>query len=177
MFCKKIVKDTVPKQEFRIILPFLGPLSEKIQRRTKKLFDDYIPAAKINIVFTSQRKLRNLFRFKDVIPSQYDSHVIYRFKCPSCNAGYVGETRVHHIVRNSQHLGISEFSGNISNSGVPTNVTKHIMTNNCNCGYDNFSIIGKEEDYHRRLIKESLFIKFYDDNLNAQQTSTKLELF
>ena len=81
------------------------------------------------------------------------------------------------IVRNSQHLGISEFSGNPSKSGVPTNVTKHIMTNNCNCSHDNFSIIGKEQDYHRRLIKESLFIKLYDDNLNAQTTSTKLELF
>ena len=152
-------------------------LSEKTHRRIKNLFQDFIPIGKISIVYKTQRRISNLLNFKDRIPRQYDSHIIYLFKCPCCNAGYVGETRVHHIVRNSQHLGISEFSGNPTTAGVPTTVTKHIRAKNCVCGLDDFSIIGKEQDFHRRLIKESLFIKLHDFDLNAQQTSTKIHLF
>ena len=95
-------------------------------------------------------------------PPLLASHLIYHFKCPSCNAGYIGETRMHFKVRCSQHLGISEWTEKPRKGGVPTSITKHIKENNCLCSYDNFSIIGFENDYHRRLLKESLFIKLHD---------------
>ena len=177
IFVKKLLKDTAPQREFRIILPYLGPLSNKIQRRIQHIFKKLIPIGKINIVFKTQRRISHLLKFKDVIPSDYDSHIIYHFKCPGCNAGYIGETRVHHIVRNSQHLGISEFTGKPTKGGVPTSVTKHIRTKMCKCSLNDFEIIGRESDYHRRLIKESLFIKRYDYELNNRQTSTELFLF
>ena len=113
----------------------------------------------------------------NVIPSDLDSHLIYHFKCPSCNAGYVGETRVPHIVRNCQHLGISPYTGKPMKGGVPTSVTKHISAKKCKCSLENFSIIGRESDYHRRLIKESLFIKLYNYELNGQETSTESNLW
>ena len=106
-----------------------------------------------------------------------NSHIIYKFECPCRSAGYVGETRQHYKVRYSNHLGISEFTGNHSNSGVPTSVTKHIREKKCNCSPNDFKIMGHEEDFHKRLIKESLFIKFYDFDINKQQTSTELHLF
>lgn len=112
-----------------------------------------------------------------MIPSDLSSHIIYQFKCPSCNAGYIGETRVYHKVRSSQHLGISEWTGKPTSGGVPTAVTKHILTKKCVCSLKDFKIIGRENDYHLRLIKESLFIKLYDYELNRQQTSTELHLF
>ena len=38
MFCQKPpTDDNDPKKEFSIILPFLGPLSDKVQRRIKKI--------------------------------------------------------------------------------------------------------------------------------------------
>ena len=177
VFVTKVIRDTVPKRDYRIILPYLGPLSDKIQRRIKNIFQKIIPAGKINIVFKTQRRISHFLKFKDVIAPDFDSHIIYQFKCPCCNAGYIGETRVHHIVRNSQHLRISEFSGKPTTAGVPTTVSKHIKEKKCKSTLDDFSIIGRESDYFRRLIKESLFIKLHDFELNAQQTSTKLYLF
>ena len=159
------------------MLPFLGPLSEKCQRRLKKIFQTYIPVGKINLVFKTQRRLSNILKFKDVVPSDFDSHIIYHFQCPRCNAGYIGETRVHHKVRNSQHLGISEYTGKHTTSGEPTSVTKHILAEDHSCSLSDFSIIGKEQDYHKRLMKESLFIKKYDYALNKHQTSIELNLF
>ena len=177
IFVKKILIDTVPKRDYRIVLPYLGPLSDTIQRRIRNIFREFIPSGKINIVFKTQRRISNLLKFKDVIPSDYDSHIIYHFKCPSCNAGYIGQTRVHHIVRSSQHLGISEWTGKPTTSGVSTSVNKHINTNKCKCSHNDFKIIGHESDYHRRLIKQSLFIKFYDYELNGRETSTELYLY
>ena len=168
---------TVPKREYRIVLPYLGNLSDKVQRRIKKVFQNLVPAGKINFVYRTQRKLSNLLKFKDVVPSDYDSHIIYKFKCPGCNAGYIGETRTYHIVRNSQHLGISEFTGKPSKGGNPTSVTNHIRTKKCVCHYDDFTIIGRESDYFKRRIKESLFIKLHDLDLNERQTSTEIFLF
>ena len=176
-FVKKVVKDTVPKRDYNIVLPYLGPLSDKTQRMIKKIFRQYIPIGKINIIFKTQRRISHFLKFKDVVPSDYDSHIIYHFLCPCCNAGYVGETRVYHKVRSSQHLGISEFTGLPTTAGIPTAVTKHIQDNNCKCSLSDFTIIGRETDYHRRHIKESLFIKFYDYELNSQVTSTELFLF
>ena len=116
-------------------------------------------------------------KFKDVVDSDYDSHLIYEFKCPGCNAGYIGETQTYFKVRSSQHLGISEFTGEPTTAGNPTSVTKHIREKECNCTLDNFRIIGRESDWHRRLIKESIFVKLNSPSLNDQQTSTTLYLY
>ena len=177
IFTEKVVRYDVPKKEYNIILPYLGPLSNKISRRIKTVFQRVIPAGKINIIYKTERRLSHFFRFKDKITSILSSHHIYHFKCPSCNAGYIGETRVHNKTRSSQHLGISEWTGRPTKGGVPTAVTKHIREKGCVCSLDNFTIIARETDYHLRLIKESLFIKFYDYELNRQQASTELFLF
>ena len=122
-----------------IVLPYLGPLSNKVHRRIKIVFQKIIPTGKINIVYKTERRLSIFFKFKDVITSDLDSHLIYHFMCPCCNAGYIGETRAHHKVRSSQHLGISEFTGRPITSGVPTAVTKHIKINRCVCSLNDFT--------------------------------------
>ena len=172
--------DTVPKREFKMILPYCGTLSNKVQKKIKKLFSNFIPFGKISIVFKTQRRVSNMLKFKDSVPLDYDSHVIYHFKCPSCNAGYVGETRTYFKVRSSQHLGISPYTGKPGKPGTvgnPTSITKHIHAQKCTCSLSDFSIIGRETDYHKRLLKESLFIKLHGYALNENETSTKLFLF
>ena len=133
--------------------------------------------AKVKIVFRTARRLSNILKFKDVVLPELASHVIYEFKCSCCNAGYIGETRKHFKVRSSQHLRISEFTGKPITSGVPTAVSNHMAIKGCKCSSEDFKIIGCEENYHKRLIKESLFIKHFDYELNKQQKSTELYLF
>ena len=84
---------------------------------------------------------------------------------------------MHFKVRSCQHLGISPFSGKIGGGGVATAITKHIKEKRCKCSLKDFKIIGNEEDYHKRLIKESLFIKQFDYEFNKQQASTVVHLF
>ena len=177
-FVQKTPKIDVPKKEYIITLPYLGPMSHKVQKQLKKLFRLYIPSGKLIPVFKTQRRISHFFRFKDVVPPEFESHHIYQFNCPSCNAGYIGETRCNQVVRNSQHLGISEFTGKRRTGANLTSVTKHILEqDNCHGSMDNFRIIGKESNYHHRLIKESLFIKYHDPVINDKVTSTKIYLF
>ena len=107
IFIPKKIKVTVPQKELFITLPYLGPLSEKTKKRIKNIFKQVLPSHNINVVYKIQCRMSHYFKFKDMIPSDLISNIVYLYKCPSCNAGYVGETSVHSKVRWCQHLGIS----------------------------------------------------------------------
>ena len=177
MLRKEILVDTVPKEEYSISLPYLGPLSNKTFKRIKNVFQKVLPSAKINIVFKTQCRLSQFFKFKDAIPSDLVSHVVYHYKCPSCNAGYIGETSVHSKVRWCQHLGISCFTGSPVVTSSDSAILDHLKKRRCNSDLNNFRVLTKESDSNKRLIKESILIKFYDYDLNKQVNSFKLELF
>ena len=68
------------KEEFIIVLPFLGNQSNIIKKKLKKLFCDFYLTAKLKLVFKSPTKIGNLFKFKDTIPSHLRSFVVYKFK-------------------------------------------------------------------------------------------------
>ena len=177
MLRKEILVDTVPKEEYSISLPYLGPLSNKTFKRIKNVFQKVLPSGKINIVFKTQCRLSQFFKFKDAIPSDLVSHVVYHYKCPSCNAGYIGETSVHSKVRWCQHLGISCFTGSPVVTSSDSAILDHLKKRKCNSDLNNFRVLTKESDSNKRLIKESILIKFYDYDLNKQVNSFKLELF
>ena len=51
IFCKKLNRCTVPKKEFFIVLPYLGPLSSKIQKQIRNVFQKTMPWSKIKLTF------------------------------------------------------------------------------------------------------------------------------
>ena len=99
IFIKEPIKHTVPKKDFFLVLPYLGDLSGIIQKRITNAFDKAIPWGKINITFKTHSRISHLFRFKDPVPNDIVSKVIYYYTCPSCNTRYVGETERHCKVR------------------------------------------------------------------------------
>ena len=64
-------------------------------------------SCKLQIAFKSQRKLSNDFRFKDRLPFDLVSGVVYRYTCGRCNSTYYGETDRHLKVMSGEHIGIS----------------------------------------------------------------------
>ena len=51
IFRKKVIRSTVPRKEYFIILPYLGPLSTKIQKPLKCVLQNVIPWGEINLTF------------------------------------------------------------------------------------------------------------------------------
>ena len=52
-------------------------------------------SCKLQIDFKSQKTLSNVFRFKDGLPFDLVSRVVYKYTCDGCNSTYYGETDRH----------------------------------------------------------------------------------
>ena len=112
LFEKKRTVITVPKKVINITLPFMGADSLKIRSSLSKIEKTYFNCCKIQVMFKSVNRLGTYFRFKDKIPLNARSFVLYKFKCSGCNSAYVGKTKRHYLVRMFEHLGISLSTGN-----------------------------------------------------------------
>ena len=173
---------SVPKKEFLIILPFLGVHSLRIRNKLNKCFQQFIPYGNVKVIFRSSCRIGSFFKFKDSIPLQLLSQVIYKFSCSTCNSAYIGKTPRHFVVRECEHLNLSPFTGNPVNrsSQVKSNVENHIHMNTHVNDKESFSIIATDprSKYDVRLrTQESILIKKHNPELNGQITSIPLILF
>ena len=83
------------------------------------------------------------------------------------------------IIR-SEVVNILEFQNGLENREVevyPHRLQITFLKKKCKCSLRDFTIIGSETEYHLRKIKESIFIRLHDYELNKQQKSTELFLF
>ena len=55
-------------------------------------------------------KIKHVFSFKDKVPKNLKSLVLYKFKCSDWNITYIGKTYRHFQIRFSEHLGISKIT-------------------------------------------------------------------
>ena len=181
LFLKKVVVLTVPRKIVNISLPFMGKDSLQIRSELSKIAKTYFPCCKIQVMFNSVNRLGSYFRFKDRVPLNARSLVLYKFKCSSCNSAYAGKTKRHFLVRTCEHLGISLTTGNNykynPNNKNNTTVLNHINCNNCEATVDNFRIIGSARNDYTLCLKESLVIQLHKFNLNKNVKSMPLYLF
>ena len=107
---KKVI-PTVPKKELFIVLPYLGTLSSNLKRKLRTCFKNSLPQCNIKIILKSTNRLSPLFCFKDVIPKELQSHLVYKFSCGNCDVTNYTKTEHHLNVRSSEHIGISHLTG------------------------------------------------------------------
>ena len=103
----------------------------------------------------------DFFNTKDSLPKELKSYVVYKFKCASCNACYIGETKRHFKIRVSEHL----------NTDKESKVFQHLQENaNCKtaCGPNCFEIIDFASSSFRLKIKEAIHIGWEKPSLNKQ---------
>ena len=179
IYIPKKIKHTVPKKQLFISLEYLGKQSLQIKKNLEKAINHHIPFCKVNVVFTSNNKLKSLFSFKDKIPKALRSKVLYKFMCSNCKVTYIGKSMRHFQIRYSEHLGISVLTNKpfTFNQKTCTSVAancKECRHRNTN---DSFKIIGTaKNDYHLK-IKESLNILREKPLLNKTVSSFPLYLF
>ena len=101
---------TVPKKTLFLVLTYLGPLSLQTTTKLRKSLKGILNCFKLQIVFKSQNKLAKAFHFKDRIPKELTSGVIYKFQCGLCNESYYGECVRHLNIRIGEHIRISPLT-------------------------------------------------------------------
>ena len=162
-------------------MPFLGKQSLELKSKMQKFVYKYFPQCKIQVIFKCNNRFQSFLGFKDKIPNNLRSHILYRYTCNSCKAICIGKTRRHYLVRVFEHLGISlkthkKYTYNPNNK-CNSAILKHVNCQKCVGDVQNFKIIGSATNDFQLKIKESLLIHKNKPKINGADQSVPLELF
>ena len=87
-----------------LVLSYLEKIS--LQTRTKLLTKDVLNCYKLGIVFKCQTRLSNSFHYKEPIPKDLVSGVVYKFPCG-----------IRHLdIRSGEYIGVSPLTGQVKPS-------------------------------------------------------------
>ena len=86
-------------------------MSQIVKTRLTKTMNKHMKFCKLRVIFETNNRLRNYFRFKGSVHKTLRSHLIYNFSCGSCTASYIGKTYRHFKVRVSEHQSVSPGTG------------------------------------------------------------------
>ena len=107
LFIKRPQLITVEKKTLFLSLSYLGEISLQNRTKLRKSLKGLLNSCKLQFFLKSQKKLSNVFRFKDRLPSDLVSGVVYKYTCGRCNSTYYGEMDGNLKVRSGEHIGIS----------------------------------------------------------------------
>ena len=105
-----VVKETtltVEKKPLVLVLQYLGLISLQTRVKLKNSLKNILNCCKLQIVFKNKTRLGNNFHFKDKIPRDLTSSVVYEFRGRLCNESYYGECVRHLNVKIGEHICIS----------------------------------------------------------------------
>ena len=101
---------TVEKSSLVLVLPYLGSVSLQTRTNLMKSLKDILNCCKLQILFKNKTRLGHNFHFKDWIPKDLTSVVVFKFKSGICNEFCYGECVRHLNVRIGEHIGISTLT-------------------------------------------------------------------
>ena len=64
----KTTIETVKNKSLGLILTYLGPISLQVRTEIRNAMKGTLNCCKLQVIFKNQRKLSNMFRFKDRVP-------------------------------------------------------------------------------------------------------------
>ena len=76
IFVQKTFASTVPKLELRIVLPYLGNISNITKKKLNKCIGKRLKIYKLQVIFQTGNELKNYFRFKDRVPGTLQSNFV-----------------------------------------------------------------------------------------------------
>ena len=102
----KLPNITVKKALIYFPIHFMGKSSFSFKNKLCRLLSEFYPQLNVRVIFKPRRTIQNFFRFKDKVPRELQSSVVYKYLC-CCNATYYGRSKRQLQTRIFQHLGRS----------------------------------------------------------------------
>ena len=150
-------------------LPYTSNLSHHTKNRLSKLCKEFCKENfNVKLVFSSF-KIKNYFSYRDPIPNDLKSFLVYKFTCASCSSSYIDETCRHFKTRIEDHIKKDNKS----------HIFKHLHPiATCFDSYNShyFKIIDKANSKFDLKITVALHINWRKPDLNAQQNHLALTL-
>ena len=110
-----------------------------------------------------------MFRFKDRVPYDSVSGVVYEYTCGRCNSSYYDETERHLKVTSGEHIGISPLTFKKTKPSKKSSIRDHLLECDSNLSSDGFTIL--EHGNKKSLLKRDQPV------LNKNISSATLHLF
>ena len=132
------------------------------KNQNKEIFQRHLNCCKLQILFKSQRKFANVFRFKDRLPFDLVSGVVYKYTCGRCNFSYSGETDRHLKVRSGEHIGISTLTFRKVKPSKERAIPDHFLNCNNIPSFDEFTILAYGHHKHILEIKKACLLSVID---------------
>ena len=152
-------------------------MSSNLKQKLQTSIWNSSPQCNIKVILKSTNHLSSLFRFKDVIPKELRSHLVYELSCSSCNATYYGKIKRHLNGRSGKHISVSPLTGNRV-ACKPSATSDHLLLHeHKNSSFNDFSILRCENNAFKLSLRESILIKRYSPELNKNVRSMLLLLF
>ena len=175
-----ILKDKVPtveKKPLQLALPYLGTISLQTRTELQKSIKGELNCCKLQIIFKSQNKLCDNFRFKDPVPQILTSGMVYKFQCRLCNESYYRECIRHLAVRSGEDIGILPLTNKMVQPRTDSTVCHHLLNCNYSPTFEDFSVLCHENKKYLLELRESLLIMRDRPSMNRNVQFTPLYLF
>ena len=127
-------------------------------------------------MFKNKTRLGSNFCFKDQIPKDLTSGVVYKFQCGLCNESYHGECVRHLNVKIREHIAILPLPKKQVKL-EDRSVADHLPFCNHSASYDDFRNLTRENKRFLLELNDSLLIMRDKPSLNRDITSAPLYLF
>ena len=165
---------TAPKMDFYCKMPYIGKQVSKLEKDLKACLSKYYPQINFKFIFHNNYKIGNLFPFKDRLPNAMRASIVYLYKCPNCQVGYLGSSLRTLKTRYCQHAGESERTGRDLSVKLQSPIREHSHDCQTRLDINHFKIIDTCPNQNDLRILESIYIKRYKPQLNHDQSSVTL---
>ena len=92
-FDKKPEVSGCPKKKVFLSLPYFGQQSISMAKELSRSLSKFYPHISFQMIQVNSNRIGSLFKYKDKLPKNLTSQVVYKFCCAKCNdASYVGST-------------------------------------------------------------------------------------
>ena len=134
------------------------------------------PQVHLRTLYKSCNTFGSHFSWKDKIPIECMSNLVYKYTCESCKAFYIGKTESQFKCRISQHMGVSPRTGKDVKK-AHSEIRDHCFKCKVHIKAENFSILDRLFDKNGILTLESLHQKIKKPTIGVHQQSTPLLCF
>ena len=154
---------------YQFKLPYIGNISHHIKIKLLKLCKEFCKEDfNIKVVFNSF-KIKNYYSYKDLIPNDLKSVLVYKRNCASCRSSYIGKTCRHFKNRVEEQI----------KKNNSYHIFRHLHSKaTCFNSYNSlcFKIIHGANSKLDLKIGEALPINWRKPDLNGQQNHLALTL-
>ena len=138
-------------------MPYLGSYGHEIKKKIIKLVREFYPQVSLRVIYTARNTIGSFFKYKDKLPDDLRSSIVYLYKCDSCNASYIGKSERHYRTRKAEHEGRSVRTGNLLSKPPHSAIRDHCHSDDHRMKQENFSILDSSPGRLDLVIMEALY--------------------